>query len=59
MLSGAVPITGTKKWFENLKQTMKLPLTRMWEPWWYKNTVNAGDIEEIRAMSFITVRAGG
>lgn len=53
-----MPITGTKRWFEELKRTMGTPITRMWEPWWYK-TVNAGNIEEIRGMSLITVRSGG
>jgi hypothetical protein len=44
-MSGAVPVTGTKKWFEELKRTMGLATTRMWEPWWYNHTINAGDIE--------------
>lgn len=59
MMSGQVPVTGTKKWFEEMKRTMNLATTRMWEPWYYNHTINAGDIEEIRGMSLITVRSAG
>jgi len=39
-----VPVLGTKRWFEEFKRTTGMPITRMWEPWFYR-TINGGNIE--------------
>ena len=59
VFSGTVPTLGTKRWFEEIKKSVNIPATRLWEPWYYNHTVNAGDIEEMRGMSLITVRSAG
>lgn len=37
---------------------MRLPNTRLWEPWFYQN-INAGEIETIPGLSLITLRSAG
>jgi hypothetical protein len=53
-----VPTLGTKKWVDEVKMNLGLPHVRLWEPWFYE-TVNAGEIESIPGLSFITIRSAG
>ena len=58
-LSAAVPITGTRKWIEKLKEDLGAPTLRPWETWKYDNDINAGEVEEIRGITFASVRSAG
>jgi hypothetical protein len=56
--SALVPTLGTKRWIDEIKMSLGLPNTRLWEPWFYQN-INAGDTEELPGLTFITVRSAG
>jgi len=34
-------------------------MRRLWEPWFYNSTINAGDVEELDKITLVTVRSGG
>jgi len=58
-LSAEVPTVGTKRWVESLKQSLQRNTVRIWDAWKFDGDINAGEIEEIRGMTFLTVRAAG
>jgi hypothetical protein len=39
--SAYIPTYGTKRWVDEVKMNMRLPHTRLWEPWFYQG-INAG-----------------
>jgi hypothetical protein len=39
--------------------TLRRPTTRIWDSWKFEGNINAGEIEEFRGMTLITVRAAG
>ena len=43
-LSGSVPVVGTRKWLEDLKVDLGIPVTRPWESWKYDEDINAGEV---------------
>lgn len=54
-----MPTVGTRRWVENLKVALNRPTVRVWDAWKYNGEVNAGSYEEIRGLTFISVRAAG
>lgn len=42
-----------------MKITLGRPTLRVWDAWQYDKDVNAGEIEEFRGLTFLTVRAAG
>ena len=54
-----MPMTGTRKWMEQLKENLNLPTLRMWESWQYDENINAGEVEEFSGITFASVRSAG
>ncbi len=59
-----VPIIGTKRWIEDLRHTLDMPVKRIWREWWVPGRHKGEDqvggfIWELRDITFVTVKNAG
>lgn len=59
-----VPIIGTKRWIEDLRHSLEMPVKRIWREWWVPGRHKGEDqvggfIWELRDITFVTVKNAG
>lgn len=59
-----MPIIGTKRWVDDLRHTLDMPVKRIWREWWVPGRHSGEDqvggfIWELRDLTLVTVKAAG
>ena len=49
----------TKGWIQRLKYDLGLQTLRIHEPWMYNKTINGGSVEELKGLTYVSVRSAG
>jgi hypothetical protein len=58
VFDASVPVTGTMRWIEDLRDSAGLATTRPWTSWLLRD-INGGDVWEMRGLTVATVRSAG